>query len=357
MNNDIISIARSYFLSIDEVEKKNILTKLDHKTVEVLNEIGHMVLSKNEKELFNLSDRLNVFHAFEALKDLQIEYFIGLSEILRRGESNKEIEILLNNGNPLFQKVCSMFPNEEEFESELEWGIRLAKRDQFRLQYEKIVSSEFHNISRLAAANRKIFKWSYAVAAAVIFAIVGVGVYYLINSNSVDTSMTGVKINNQKLELATIPNLIQTRQVAKAVWKDEGISGFSKITDSISLKMIGISVQIDTLRAMLEKIALDSVSAKINLKNNIIAQLDSLQNILSTYTFNKIDKYLTLNISDLSSEVTVFAVQDKSLEKIYIRLKDKYFLISENSRPKKLVPISNVDVISELKKIEFFNKL
>jgi hypothetical protein len=355
MNNDIISIARSYFLSFDEVEKKNILTKLDHKTVEVLNEIEHTILSKNEKELFNLSDRLNLFHAFDALKDLQIEYFIGLSEILRSGESNKEIEILLNNSNPLFQKVCSMFPNEEEFESELEWGIRLAKRDQFRLQYEKIVSSEFHNISRLAAANRKIFKWSYAVAAAVIFAIVGVGVYYLINSNSVDTSMTGVKIKNQKLELATIPNLIQIRQVAKAVWKDEGASGFGRITDSVNLKMNGLSVQIENLRGMLEKISKDSMSVRVELKKNVITQLDSLHAILSTYIFNGTEKNLTLNLSDLSNEVSVVSVKNQSLEKLYIRLKNKYFLITENSKPQKLIPITDIEVINELKKIEFLN--
>lgn len=399
MINHNLEIIRAYYLSFDGENQYDIFLSLSDDQKDLILEAGVFFLSGAEVETLSedslLSDYKNV------LKDIQLEYFIGLAEIVSAGGSNEVIEKLLRSHNLLFQEVLAEFKENALFENDLLTGIRSVERKELK-QDQKLFDKDedelgipdeeinyaITQIERMAFKKRlqefetslaendiqhtaafsediepniysratfsisRIRLWPYAVAAALVTIVVGTGLnYYYQASTQTDTI-----VKHTKQELPRLPNLIQTQEVTQSVWQDESIVGFSKKTDSIKIKITGLSTQIDTLQKILEKGSKESNSEYRQLDNIIISQIDSLQALVNTYTYFRAGKTLYLNLARKVNPIRAYVLDDKNGSNLYIRLQEQYFLIIGNTKPYKLSPVTNQLVIQELKKVEFLNE-
>ena len=399
MINQNIEFIRAYFLSFDEEEQENIFSFLSDEQKDLIVEAGVVFLSNGGVE--TISENSSLYELKSELKDLQLEYFIGLSEIMAAGKTNWTIENLLQSKNNLFKQVLDEFKDTESFEqdllvsicdielkelkdelsfldknedelgipdAEIEYAITQIEQEKLKRRLQEIERLRTNNdiqlntvfsgemepsvYSRSSVSKSRIRFLPYAVAAAVLILIVGTGLYYYYQDSGQSASMA----KNTTRELPSLPNLIQAQEITQSVWQDESIVGFSKKTDSIKIKIIGVSAQIDTLQKILEKVSIESNSDYKLLNSVIISQIDSLQALINTYTFFGDGKTLYLTLAKEMNNIRVYVLDDKNGSNIYIKLKGQYFQINENTKPYKLFPITNTVVIDELRKIEFLNE-
>lgn len=399
MINQNIEFIRSYFLSFDEEEQENIFSSLSDEQKDLIVEAGVVFLSNSGVE--TISENSYLIEHKRELKDIQLEYFIGLADILAAGGTNEVIEKLKRSKNLLFEEVFAEFKDNALFENDLLAGIRSVERKELKqdlslldkeekelgipdeeIKYaisqierktlkrklqeieDSFAENDVQNAivfsgemepsvySRSSVSISRIRFLPYAVAAAVLILVVGTGLYYYYQDSGQSASMA----KNTTRELPSLPNLIQAQETTQSVWQDESIVGFSKKTDSIKIKIIGVSAQIDTLQKILDKVSLDSSFEYKQLSNKIISQIDSLQALINTYTYFGDSKTLYLTVAYVVNDIRVYVWDDKNGSNIYIKLKEQYFQINENTKPYKLFPITNTVVIDELRKIEYLNE-
>lgn len=92
MINQNIEFIRSYFLSFDEEEQENIFSSLSDEQKDLIVEAGVVFLSNSGVE--TISENSYLIEHKRELKDIQLEYFIGLADILAAGGTNEVIEKL-----------------------------------------------------------------------------------------------------------------------------------------------------------------------------------------------------------------------------------------------------------------------
>ena len=399
MINHNLEFIRAYYLSFEEKNQHDIFLSLSDEQKDLVLEAGVVFLASAGVETLSKDSLLNEYK--NVLKDIQLEYFIGLAEIFSAGGSNEVIEKLLRSNNLLFEEVLAEFKDNALFENDLLAGIRSVERKELkqdlklfdkdedelgipdeeikyaitqierkalkkRLQEFEIslAENDVHHTaafsedrepsvySRSSDSISRIRLWPFIVAAAVLTIVVGTGLKYYYQ----DSIQTDSMAKNIKRELPKLPNLIQTQEITQSVWQDESIVGFSKKTDSIKIKIIGLSTQIDTLQKILEKGSIESNSEYMQLNNVIISQIDSLRALINTYTYFRDGKTVYLNLAKKINPIGVYILDVKNGSKLYIRLQEQYFLINENAKPHKLSPVTNEMVIQELKKVEFLNE-
>jgi len=397
--NHNLEFIRAYYLSFEEKNQHDIFLSLSDEQKDLVLEAGVVFLASAGVETLSKDSLLNEYK--NVLKDIQLEYFIGLAEIFSAGGSNEVIEKLLRSNNLLFEEVLAEFKDNALFENDLLAGIRSVERKELkqdlklfdkdedelgipdeeikyaitqierkalkkRLQEFEIslAENDVHHTaafsedrepsvySRSSDSISRIRLWPFIVAAAVLTIVVGTGLKYYYQ----DSIQTDSMAKNIKRELPKLPNLIQTQEITQSVWQDESIVGFSKKTDSIKIKIIGLSTQIDTLQKILEKGSIESNSEYMQLNNVIISQIDSLRALINTYTYFRDGKTVYLNLAKKINPIGVYILDVKNGSKLYIRLQEQYFLINENAKPHKLSPVTNEMVIQELKKVEFLNE-
>jgi len=397
--NQNIEFIRAYFLSFDEEEQEKIFSSLSDEQKDIIVEAGVVFLSNGGVE--TISGNSSLIEHKRELKEVQLEYFIGLADILAVGGTNEVIEKLRRSKNLLFEEVLAEFKDNTSFENDLLAGIRSIERKDLKqdlslldkeegdlgipdeevkyaiskierkalkrklqeiedsfvendVQHATVFSGEMEAsvLSKSTVNTSRIRFWSYAVAAAVLIFVVGTGLYYFSQVSYQSASMA----KNTKRELPSLPNLIRAQEITQSVWQDESINGFGKKTDSIKIKIIGVSAQIDTLQKILEKVSIESNPDYKPLNYAIISQIDSLQALINTYTFFGDGKTLFLTLAKKINDIRVYVLEDKNGSNFYIRLQEQFFQISENARPYKLYPITNPIIIDELKKIEFLNE-
>jgi len=154
MNYETIPIARNYFRTFDEGEKKDILLKAGEKIAYYIRDLEKYFTSDDRIE--DIAQKLDLSAFVKDLRDIQIDYFIRLAELYKAGKRTKAIEILLMENNKLFQKVCSCITDDTTFEKELEWAVKLLNREKFMAAYKR--SAEIEDLTpTLSAPQERAF--------------------------------------------------------------------------------------------------------------------------------------------------------------------------------------------------------
>jgi len=128
--NQNIEFIRAYFLSFDEEEQEKIFSSLSDEQKDLIVEAGVVFLSNGGVE--TISDNSSLIEHKRELKEVQLEYFIGLADILAAGGTNEVIEKLQSSKNLLFEKVFSEFKDNALFENDLVAGIRNLERKELK---------------------------------------------------------------------------------------------------------------------------------------------------------------------------------------------------------------------------------
>jgi len=143
MQSDFILKARSYFLSFDEKEMSKFLSSLDEKTRQIILNIENVFHSG--KDLKEAAQNLGLIHKLSDLKELQIEYYIGLSDLEKAGEKSNVVDRIYKTKSKLFHQVRDMFYSSENFNRILYRAMQLEVfRKDFNEKYNRI-KLEFEN--------------------------------------------------------------------------------------------------------------------------------------------------------------------------------------------------------------------
>jgi hypothetical protein len=112
----------------------------------------------------------------------------------------------------------------------------------------------------------------------------------------------------------------------------------------------------DNLRKMWKELQINNTKGNGPLGKQIIRQIDSLQALLNTYTYNASTKKATFNLPFLIEIKNIISIDTDNLSKFYINIGEQYYLIETNKKPVKLVPVANKSIIESLQKVEFLNE-
>ena len=168
-------------------------------------------------------------------------------------------------------------------------------------------------------------------------------------------------INNNKPDIADLelPNLIESIESNKLILIDKRGSSFAGNIynyDSIDIQTNGLSNQIDALTAILKKYGLQNNSELDKSYSMISHKIDSLLNILNTYTYYYETKKVVLNFPRANKVKNVISKNPKDLSQFYLNVENNYYLIKATESPIKLELITDKEELEKLKRIEFPNE-
>ena len=353
MTAQLLNILREYLLVFDEEKKDKIKKNLSENDFKIISAIEEAFIT--DTHIDKIIEDFSLTQFKEEIKDLHAEFYLDLAELYADGKINKEIETLLSSNNQTFKKTITLFPNETAFFKELSISIDDAQTEKLIKGYSQIDEwLESKKTNQKTAANiihtRKMII-RYAIAAAVIGILVGG--FYLNFLNKAELTDNPIAANIE------MPNLIDSTESNKPIIVDQGGSGFAKnrsIYDSISIKQNGLSKQIDTLQDMLENLKLEDKKLADSIHFQILRQIDSLQALLNTYTFNSDTKKAILNLPKVTVIENIISINPSNLSKFYIKIKGTFYFIETNAKPVKLVRVVNTSLLDSLKTIEFLNE-
>lgn len=380
MKEGFLNTIREYLLTFDENIRERIRISLAEDDFEILSNIENAFLS--DKHINAIIQELQLGTIQEEIKDLHAEYYLQLAELYAEGKTNKEIETLLFSDNQTFKKTVSLFPDEATFFKELSIAVDDTKTEQLKKGYAEIdkwleskKSSSNNDEASVVSIRRKIFR--YAIAAAVVGVLIG-GAYlrfFTYEVNNDNPLAHNDSLNNNKPLVANVelPNLIQSSESSKSIIFYRSSSGLAEKNETVTIKTNALSKQIDSLRIMLDenafhynklKVEFDNKSSQLSkvekqlnyLKyssSRISNQIDSLLQLLNTYTFDFKNKKIVLNIPKVSIVGNVISIDPDNLSKLYLRVGDQYYSIEKSEKPVKLNPISDKSLIQEL---DFLNE-
>jgi ribosomal protein S9 len=370
MKEGFLNTIREYLLTFDENIRERIRISLTEDDFVSLSNIENAFLS--DKHINAIIQELQLESIQEEIKDLHAEYYLELSELYAEGQTNKEIETLLSSDNQTFKKTVSLFPDETTFFKELSIAVDDKKTEQLKKGYAEIdewlqskKSTSNKDVESVVSIRRKIFH--YAIAAIVVGVLIG-GVYLrffntkLSDDNAIVNNDT---INNNKPDIADLelPNLIESKQSNKPILIDKQGSGFAgnfSTYDSINIQTNGLSNQIDALRrAIAAKLEKNDPKNNSELNKSYIMisrKIDSLENILNTYTYDYETKRVVLNFPIANKVKNVISKNPKDLSKFYLNVENNYYLIKATETPFELKLITDKEELEKLKRIEFSNE-
>jgi hypothetical protein len=366
MKEGFLNTIKEYLLTFDENIRDRIRISLAEDDFKILSNIENAFLS--DKHINAIIQELQLESIQEEIKDLHAEYYLELAEQYAEGKTNKEIETLLSSDNQTFKKTVSLFPDETTFFKELSIAVDDKKTEQLKKGYAEIdewleskKSSSKNDEARVVSIRRKIFR--YAIAAVVVGALIG-GVYLrFFNTKLSDENaiVNNDSINNNKPDIANVelPNLVESIESNKSLLIDKRGSGFAgniSNYDSINIKINGLSNQIDALTATLKKYGIQNNSELDKSYIMISRKIDSLENILNTYTYDYETKRVVLNFPIANKVKNVISKNPKDLSKFYLNVENNYYLIKATETPFELKLITDKEELEKLKRIEFSNE-
>ena len=352
MTAQLLNILREYLLVFDEEKKDKIKNDLSENDFQIISGIEEAFIT--DTHIDKIIEDFSLTQFKEEIKDLHAEFYLYLAELYAEGKINKEIETLLSSNNQTFKKTITLFPNETAFFNELSISIDDAQTEKLIKGYSQIDEwLESKKTNQKPAANiihirKMIFR--YAIAAAVIGILVGG--FYLNFLNKAELTNNPIAANIE------MPNLIDSTESNKPIIVDQGGSGFAKtrsIYDSITIQQNGLTKQIDTLQAMLENLRIKDNKQADSIHFQIVRQIDSLQELLNTYTFNLSTKKAILNLPKVKVIESIISIDTSILSRFYINIEGKYYLINKTDTPLKLLRVTDKKLIEKLKKIELLN--
>lgn len=374
ISKEHIDIIREYFLSFDERVKNNIRRTASDTLLKYITiiESGYI----KDDNIDKISREIGVVESIEDLLKLRNEYFISLAHTSMEGGSNSDLNKIKASQNQSFQKLQEDMSDDESFEIDMSLSLKLYQREEMKKRFQQLDEKDEFEISdkELKAAitsveresmkkgfkamdkseeKSKVFKLitRYAVAAALVGVLIGGYYFNSLNKEELTDNLIVANIE--------IPNLIESTEGNKSIIADNRGSGFAKnpaINDSIIIQVNGLSKQIDTLQVMLENLRMKANKQADIIHSKIIGQIDSLQMLLNTYTFNPSTKKATLNLPKVTVIENIISIDPNHLSTFYIKIKGKYYLIETNSKSAKLTPLEDKTLIKKLQTIEFLNE-
>ena len=353
MTAQLLNILREYLLVFDEEKKDKIKNDLSENDFQIISGIEEAFIT--DTHIDKIIEDFSLTQFKEEIKDLHAELYLDLAELYAEGKINKEIETLLSSNNQTFKKTITLFPNETAFFKELSIAVDDAQTEKMIKGYAQIDDwFESKKNNQRATANvvnirKMIFK--YAIAAALVGVLIGG--YYFNSFNKEELTDNPIVANIE------IPNLIESTEGNKSIIADNRGSGFAKnpaINDSIIIQVNGLSKQIDTLQVMLKNLRINDNKQADSIHAQIIRQIDSLQALLNTYTFNSSTKKAVLNLPKVTVIENIISINPSNLSKFYFKIQGTFYLIETNAKPVKLVQVVNTSLVDSLKTIEFLNE-
>lgn len=369
-----INIIRDYLLSFDEGVRNNILNNISTPLLNSITIIENGFI--NDESIDKIYTDIGFAESNEDLLNLRNEYFISLAQISLENGSNSDLDRLKISKNQSFQKLLNEMANDESFEKDMKFSLKLHQREEMKKKFQQLDEEDEFELSdkemraaitsveresmkkRFKAIDKgeersKVFKLitRYAIAASMIGVLIGG--YYFNFFNKVEL------IDNSIVANVEIPNLIESSESNKPIILDKGGSGFAKnrsIFDSITIKQNGLSRQIDTLQNMLENLKIENKKPPDLIQSQIIRQIDSLQALLNTYTFNSSTKKAILNLPKVTVIENIISINRSNLSKFYIKIQGSFYQIETNTKPVNLVRVVNTSLVDSLKMIEFLNE-
>jgi hypothetical protein len=371
-------LIREYFLSFNEETRRRILGYDIPFLFSVLTAIEVCFLNDGNIEL--LAKNVKNEELKEHLHLLKNEYFFEAANRHILGESNPQITQILESCNSTFINLIADLSDVISYEYDLQAAIILSERaelkhlfqeidkqDEFELSDQEMVTAitknertklkrYFTEIDKSDERNATIKLFTKYAIAACLVGILGLTIYlrYLnINTKKADTIALQEKPKNYISDF-TLPNLTEYKNYKTGIAINQTGFGFSgnTIPNNLNIKIISYKKQLDTL-----KILSSYQKNNINTINIINKQLDSINYIINTYTYNKKLKSLIINLSDQRNLQNIISLNNNDFSILYINLNSKYYKILETKKPQKLILISDFDLIDELKRIELINNL
>ena len=373
ISKEHIDIIREYLLSFDEAVRNNIRSTMSATLLKYITIIENGFIK--DESIDKISAEIGFTESIEELLKIRNEYFVSLAQISLDQATNQTLEQIKASNNQSFKKLLNEMSDNDSFEKDMSISLKSLQRDEMKKLFKEIdkedefeiadneIKTAITSVERESMKKRfaeidkeehrsKVFKLitRYAVAAAVIGILIG-GAYLRFFNH--ETSNDNSIVANVEL-----PNLFESSEYSKSIIVDNrgsGLAGNISIKDSISIQTNGLTKQIDTLRAMLENAIPDNAGEHDQTNSRITKQIDSLLNILNTYTYDFKTKKVVLNVPQVSIIKNIIAINPNDLSEFYISIEGKYYLIKNTEAPLKLYPITDKKDIEKLKRIELLN--
>jgi hypothetical protein len=317
---------------------------------------------------------------------LKNEYLIALAQASQEDDSNPDLDKINNIGNKSFQNILKVISDSDSFEKDMSVALKSMERAELKKKFQKYDEEDEFEIAedemRTAItsverdsmkkhfeeldneeSNRNRIKlfFRYAIAAAIVGLIFSGSYLLFFNQGIIDKNSLvkkeSEKTNDQQLAKVDLPNLINKTEYKKVILERKNSSAFALRKDSIGIEVMGLLPQIDTLQRILEGIN-NNQRKKDDLYrgDQILKQIDSLQALLNTYTFDSNTRKIIINLDKVRGVESIISIDPDNLSKFYINIKGGYYLVETNTMPVKLIPIIDKTLIDSLKTIEFINE-
>lgn len=400
MINQNIEFIRSYFLSFDEEEQENIFSSLSDEQKDLIVEAGVVFLSNSGVE--TISENSYLIEHKRELKDIQLEYFIGLADILAAGGTNEVIEKLKRSNNLLFGEVLAEFMDNTLFENDLLAGIRSVERKELKqdlslldkeedelgipdeevkysiaqverkalkerlqefentiaendYQYSATLSGDVEETSYSQANQFKFTFLAYAASVTIILIITGISLFKLSNDSETKSySFSFREKTNYYLDKYGSSNReLKSKYYKAPIFNSKNQArGVIKNNDSMRIAVNNLNNHISELRTILDYSQFKIGGGNGMIKGNVKNRIDSLQVIFDTYSYMPQQNNIVLNLTSYPSDFRLIFVDSNDTYIVYVRLDDKYYLMSESDMPTKLIAIRNRYLLEKLKSIK-----
>lgn len=368
-----IEIIKEYLLSFDEAVRNNIRTNISATLLKYITIIENGFIK--DESIDKISIEIGLDLSSEELLKIRNEYFISLSNVALERGSSSELEKINASNNLSFQKLLNEMADDKSFEKDMSIAMKLHQREEMKMRFQQLdeedefelsdkelktaitsveresIKKRFKAIDKAEERNR-VFKLitRYAIAAAMVGVLIGGFYMNFLNKEELTDNSIVARIE--------IPNLIESIESNKSIIVEESGRGFAKgprAKNSITIQQNGLSKQIDTLQAMLEKLRIKDNNQADSIQTQIIGQIDSLERRLNTYTFNSSTKKAILNLPKVTVIENIISINPSNLSKFYINIQGQYYLIETNEKPVKLVPVADKSLIENLQRVIFLN--
>ncbi len=385
MGKSILDKSRLYFLSFDDREREKLFSSLSEEEKDLL--IGIGVAFTSHDGILGLAKHPFLSKYVDELKNLQIEYFIFLSELLSEGKTNSVIEKLKQTENELFSEVLKEFSDNQSFERDLVKGVNKIEREEQKynltlvdknedelgipddeikfaisqierdiikkklqefdllLVEENIINSAVPPVATSQAqkfqSKRKYFRpWMYAVAAAsLVFIVLTIGLRYQFNEKPIieskNYSAPGPVNKNYNTTSNRKTILVPLSQDNKR--------------DTINFEIIGLSTIIKENFESSDKSFYSGMGRRVR-------YIDSLQSLICKYYFDLKSKSVLIYLKDMPSDINVRLFQSSGRSEMYLMLNSSYYIVEPNENFTELVPVAKYSLIDSLSKINILYK-
>ena len=391
MSTKNLDYIKKYFLSFDKKEQESIYASLTDEQKNLLIEIGQAFHSN--KGVSILANNILVGHYLRELEDIQIEYFIGLSELLAEGKSNEVIEKLQSSENLLFNEILTEFGDNYSFEKDLFAGVSKIEREvvkadllvfdgaeeildeelqyainqierkelknklqqieengselaeneieEFDVQlYAEDSENELNSRYSISPEMKKRKKYNYFSIAASIILIIGFSTYFLMTKEEVRYAKPPEKKYYTLIDTATISG---ERRIRIPIFKN--YDPFNK--DSLNIVIYNILIKQEEYMVLLEnELVRKMPQGDGKLSNRIMYTIDSLKNIENTYSLA--NKKLILNLRYIPKEIQLLSLNEVNNKQVILKIENEFYLLSQNIIPNPLTPIADSKLINTI---------